>query len=225
LVAYEAGDSPLSADSDGPILGDDPEWNALLERTGGEPGLEYRARADVDSFADLLDSLEPVSGATARTTGDERAIEAFVSPVDPSGCALTREVRGQLARATADADDRTRLDLATAFISMGLEDEAVAELQEVAKGTELCFEAAVEIAESFMRRSLPTGAIRWYERALSVPGRGFEGDRRVRYRLGVACEASGEIVRAFAYFLDLYAEDARFEDVAERVHRLRPQAH
>jgi hypothetical protein len=44
----------------------------------------------------------------------------------------------------------------------------------------------------------------------------------VRYRLGVACEDSGEIVRAFAYFLDLYAEDARFEDVAERVHRLRP---
>jgi lipopolysaccharide biosynthesis regulator YciM len=95
------------------------------------------------------------------------------------------------------------------------------ELQVLAQGGERVFEASVVLGRIFFERGLAQTASRWFERAMAAPGQSSSDYQRVHYSLGRACEAAGDVVRALDIYVDLHTTDACFEDVAERVSRLR----
>jgi lipopolysaccharide biosynthesis regulator YciM len=135
---------------------------------------------------------------------------------------LARSAQTGIVSSTAQADEATRFDLALAFLQVGLDEDAMLELQVLAQGGERVFEASVGLGRIFFERGLAQTASRWFERAMAVPDLSSSDSQRVRYSLGRACEAAGDVVRALHIYVDLLTQDARFEDVAERVGRLRP---
>ena len=78
--------------------------------------------------------------------------------------------------AAGDDDPETHYNLGVAFREMGLLDEAIAELQKVCTAIERGkpFSQPVQtytwLAQCFLDKGVPDAAIRWYEKALNIPG-------------------------------------------------------
>ena len=68
---------------------------------------------------------------------------------------------------------------------------------------------------------MPEAAVRWYEKALSVPS--IDGDTRValNYELAGAYETSGNKPAALKHFMDVYGTNIDYRDVAERIKALK----
>lgn len=201
-----------------PEPGIELDWDGLL---GLNPGRTQRPGSQstrhVASFEALLSSLDPM--AEAPLVDDARpARTTFVEP--SSGAEASRQEAP--LRPPQEGSESTRLELAAAFLQLGLYDEAIPDLEQLARSGGKAFEASVLLGKVLLDRGLPQAAIGWFDRAMAVPFQSPGDDREVRYGLGRACEAAGDVVRAFDLFLDLYTEDAGFKDVVERVQRLRP---
>jgi tetratricopeptide (TPR) repeat protein len=123
--------------------------------------------------------------------------------------------------AEIESDDfETRYNLGIAYRGMGLLDEAIGEFQRAARDPERLFDCASLLAACFEDKGLPQLAVSWLERGLEVPGRSDEEYQELRYELACALELVGDAGRAARMFVELYGENARLRDVAEKVKRL-----
>ncbi|MBK5255665.1 MAG: tetratricopeptide repeat protein [Vicinamibacteria bacterium] len=120
----------------------------------------------------------------------------------------------------AEGDYDTRYNLGIAYKEMGLIDEAIAEFQLAAKDAKRSLECSSMIGICFMEKGMADVAVQWYERGLLVQGRAPEEYRGLRYELGMAWEASGDLAKATATFGDLVREDPSFRDVSNKLREL-----
>ena len=214
-------DTAGTAAGPSPELFLEPNWDALLGAMPARaPGLGCFAARSPSSFELLLSGLE--SSQVPGPTGETSAPRA--GPPETSGepsSGLARGAQTGIVSTTSQADEATRFDLALAFLQVGLDEDAMRELQVLAQGSERVFEASVGLGRIFFERGLAQTASRWFERAMAAPGQSSSDYQRVHYSLGRACEAAGDVVRALDIYVDLHTADARFEDVAERLGRLR----
>jgi tetratricopeptide (TPR) repeat protein len=117
--------------------------------------------------------------------------------------------------------------LGIAFREMGLLDEAIGELQKACQSVERghafpqIMQTYTWLAQCFLDKGVPEAAIRWYDKALSVPG--IDGDTRValHYELGAAYETSGDKSSALKHFTQVYGSNIDYRDVAERIKALK----
>jgi tetratricopeptide (TPR) repeat protein len=205
-----AGIVVLSAEEDHPT----PTAETDLESVELEPlpPEEEAGRVDAPHLPIELDGLlTPPARGTAR---DDTRPEEEQGP--KTGREIREFVNGQVGR----DDYETRYDLGIAYREMGLLDEAIAELQLASRGPGRLVECASLLAACFTEKRLPQLAIKWLERALTVPGIDLEMTMSLRYDLATALEARGEIGRARDVYVELYGEDAGYRDVAERLARL-----
>lgn len=132
------------------------------------------------------------------------------------------------AEATAgEAEDPdTHYNLGIAFKEMGLLDEAIGELQKVAKAIEAGhpftqqMQAFTWLAQCLVDKGVPQAAVRWYERALKVAD-GEESRLAVYYDLGNAHEMAGNRQKAHDTFLEVYSTNIDYRDVADRIKALK----
>jgi pilus assembly protein FimV len=126
-----------------------------------------------------------------------------------------------------DADPETHYNLGVAFREMGLLDEAIAELQKVCSAIDrgVPFAQAVQtytwLAQCFLDKGVPEAAIRWYEKALSIPGLEPESRTAIHYELGSACESSHDKPAALRHFTEVYGANIDYRDVGERIQALK----
>ncbi len=153
-------------------------------------------------------------------TGDSSALQEIFD-----------EFRAELGESSAEDEDlETHYNLGIAFREMGLLEEAISEFQKVAKanGNGRPFPYAMQcctlLGLSFMERSQPSISVIWYERALQTPGNDAETILALRYDLGVAQEAAGDLDSALKSFSQVYAMNIDYRDVAERIHSLQKPA-
>ena len=119
--------------------------------------------------------------------------------------------------------------MGVAFKEMALLDEAIGEFQKA-------YQAAVQVphyanfiqccsllAHCFMEKNLPDLAVRWLERALKAPGIDREGEMALRYEIGVAYELAGNNSAALNSFMEVYALNIDYRDVADRIRSLKGQ--
>ena len=126
-----------------------------------------------------------------------------------------------------DEDPETHYNLGIAFREMGLLDEAIGELQKACQSVERghAFSQIMQtytwLAQCFLDKGVPEAAIRWYDKALSVPS--IDGDTRValHYELGAAYETSGDKPSALKHFTQVYGSNIDYRDVAERIKALK----
>jgi len=129
--------------------------------------------------------------------------------------------------AAGDDDPDTHYSLGVAFREMGLLDEAIAELQKVCTSIERGkpFSQPIQtytwLAQCFLDKGVPEAAIRWYEKALSIPGLDDDARLAINYELGSACETAMDKPAALRHFTDVYGANIDYRDVAERIQALK----
>jgi len=167
------------------------------------------------------------SPSAVRPLGDQ------AQAIHPSDSIDLSEMFGELKQeleedvAAADDDPETHYNLGVAFREMGLLDEAIAELQKVCTAIDRGkpFTQLVQtytwLAQCFLDKGVPDAAIRWYEKALSIPGLDDEARVAINYELGSACESANDKPAALRYFTSVYGSNIDYRDVAERIQALK----
>jgi tetratricopeptide (TPR) repeat protein len=127
----------------------------------------------------------------------------------------------------ATEDPETHYNLGVAFREMGLLDEAISELQKVCQAVERgnpfphLMQAYTWLAQCFLDKGVPEAAIRWYEKALTLPGIDGETCTALHYELGSAYEAAANKPQALKHFMEVYGSNIDYRDVAERIKGLK----
>jgi tetratricopeptide (TPR) repeat protein len=130
----------------------------------------------------------------------------------------------------AEHDPETHYNLGVAFREMGLLDEAIGEFQKVVRITEkgtfppTFIQSCSLLAVCFMDKQMPAIAVKWYTRALAVPGLDEQARLALQYDLGLAYERAGDCRHALESFTEVYSQDIDFRDVAEKVRELQNKA-
>jgi pilus assembly protein FimV len=158
---------------------------------------------------------------------------AGAQAMHPSGSIDLSEMFGELKQeleeevAAGDDDPETHYNLGVAFREMGLLDEAIAELQKVCTAIDRgkAFSQPVQtytwLAQCFLDKGVPDAAIRWYEKALNIPGLDDEARVAINYELGSACETAMDKPAALRHFTSVYGSNIDYRDVAERIQALK----
>jgi tetratricopeptide (TPR) repeat protein len=129
--------------------------------------------------------------------------------------------------AAAQEDPETHYNLGVAFREMGLLDEAIAELQKVCQIIDRghsfphVMQTYTWLAQCFLDKDVPEAAIRWYQKALKLPGIDEDTRTALNYELAAAHESAGDKTSALKHFLDVYGSNIDYRDVAERIKSLK----
>ncbi len=166
--------------------------------------------AELSALFDAQPALQEVSGDASRSSSFED--QSLQDVFD----AFKKGVDSQLG----EGDFDTRYNLGIAYKEMGLIDEAIAEFQLAAKDPKRSLECSSMIGICFMEKGMADVAVQWYEKGLQVQGRDPEEYRGLRYDLGMAWEAAGELTKAKATFSDLVREDPSFRDASDKLRAL-----
>ena len=103
--------------------------------------------------------------------------------------------------ASADEDPETHYNLGIAFREMGLLDEAIGELQKACQFFDRghafpqIMQTYTWLANCFLEKGVPEAAVRWYEKALNVPG--IDGETRVALHYELASALRNRRRQAF----------------------------
>ena len=128
---------------------------------------------------------------------------------------------------SADEDPETHYNLGIAFREMGLLDEAIGELQKACQFFDRghafpqIMQTYTWLANCFLEKGVPEAAVRWYEKALAVPGIDGETRTALHYELAAAFEVAGDKPSALKHFMDVYGNNIDYRDVAERIKALK----
>jgi tetratricopeptide (TPR) repeat protein len=139
------------------------------------------------------------------------------------------ELKHELEEETASAeeDPETHYNLGVAFREMGLLDEAIGELQKVCQSVEhghpfpQIMQTYTWLAQCFLDKGVPEAAIRWYEKALTLPTLDADTRTALHYELASSYEVAGNKTAALSHFMEVYGSNIDYRDVAERIKTLK----
>ena len=141
---------------------------------------------------------------------------------------ILSELRDETSEeAEPQEDPETHYNLGIAFKEMGLLDEAIGELQKVChavdRGTPFSqpIQALTWLAQCLVDKGAPEAAVRWYQKALQLPGLDSASRCSIYYDLASAYQASGDDKAALTNFMEVYGSNIDFRDVANRIKALK----
>jgi pilus assembly protein FimV len=151
---------------------------------------------------------------------------------DAESANVLSDILSELQEETAEAaepeeDPETHYNLGIAFKEMGLLDEAIGELQKVChavdRGSSFSqpIQALTWLAQCLVDKGAPEAAVRWYQKALELPGLDNSSRCSIYYDLAAAFEAYGDKKSALANFMEVYGSNIDFRDVASRIKALK----
>jgi pilus assembly protein FimV len=162
-------------------------------------------------------------GVAPKNNGDMQDAESSNALSD-----ILSELRDETAEeAEPQEDPETHYNLGIAFKEMGLLDEAIGELQKVChavdRGTPFSqpIQALTWLAQCLVDKGAPEAAVRWYQKALQLPGLDSASRCSIYYDLASAYQASGDDKAALTNFMEVYGSNIDFRDVASRIKALK----
>ena len=186
--------------------------------TAAAPALSAQ-EANVPSMSYGLSAIRPLgAGAQAMHPSDSVDLSEMFGE-------LKQELEEEVV--AGDDDPETHYNLGVAFREMGLLDEAIAELQKVCTAIDRghAFAQPIQtytwLAQCFLDKGVPEAAIRWYEKALNIPGLDDQARLAINYELGSACETASDKPAALRHFTSVYGTNIDYRDVAERIQALK----
>ena len=171
-----------------------------------------------------------ISATSGTATAVATAPEIVPAENDETASPLSElfaEFKEEVEEGSSDKEDpETHYNLGVAFKEMGLLDEAISELQKVCAAIDhgqpfgQVIQAYTWLAHCFVEKGIPEAGIKWYEKALVVPG-DQETHTAVEYELACACEAAGDRKLALQHFMEVYGSNIDYRDVSERIKTLK----
>ena len=151
---------------------------------------------------------------------------------DAESANVLSDILSELREETAEAaepeeDPETHYNLGIAFKEMGLLDEAIGELQKVCHAVDRGapfsqpIQALTWLAQCLVDKGAPEAAVRWYQKALQLPGLDDGSRCAIYYDLAMAYQSSGDNKSALANFMEVYGSNIDFRDVASRIKALK----
>jgi pilus assembly protein FimV len=226
--------APAAATDDDDILGD---LVSDLEESLGDSFLPAEkfapaAPAKVAAPAPAPVQAMPTAVASAAAPAPAKSAPAPAAAAPEEAVSALSDIFSEFkedAEATAgEAEDaETHYNLGIAFKEMGLLDEAIGELQKVAKAIDQGapftqqIQAYTWLAQCLVDKGVPQAAVRWFERALKVGDIDDESKLAVYYDLGNAHEMAGNRQKAHDTFLEVYSLNIDYRDVADRIKALK----
>ncbi|MGC2694609.1 MAG: hypothetical protein WA738_02350, partial [Candidatus Angelobacter sp.] len=181
---------------------------------------QQSAKAPVPSAAP---APAPAPAMERRTNGSMQEAETGDVLSD-----ILSELREETAEAAEPEEDpETHYNLGIAFKEMGLLDEAIGELQKVCHAIDRSIpfsqpiQALTWLAQCLVDKGAPEAAVRWYQKALQLPGLDDGNRCAIYYDLAMAYDAAGDKKSALANFMEVYGSNIDFRDVASRIKALK----
>jgi tetratricopeptide (TPR) repeat protein len=228
-----------------------PKPQPTLKRVPPQPApAAQAAQSTEDILGDFLQDLEqsdladfapkPTPASTAHTPTP--AMAAAPAPVidkrsngdmkDNESANVLSDILSELQEETSEAaepeeDPETHYNLGIAFKEMGLLDEAIGELQKVCHAVDRGapfsqpIQALTWLAQCLVDKGAPEAAVRWYQKALQLPGLDSGSRCSIYYDLGAAYQAAGDNKAALTNFMEVYGSNIDFRDVASRIKALK----
>jgi tetratricopeptide (TPR) repeat protein len=174
----------------------------------------------------------PVVPASATSIITPQASPAPLPSEEPSSAlaGVFGEFKEEMEAEGASAeeeDPETHYNLGVAFKEMGLLDEAIGELQKVCHAIDQgqpfphVLQVYTWLAECLRNKGAPQAAIKWYQRAARLSAGDEETRIAVYYEMAAAYEACGNRQAALDAFMEVYANNIDYRDVAERIKTLK----
>ena len=190
--------------------------------------------SDLADFAPSSARSEPVPAKAAPAPAMAQAMEPRTNGnmQDAESANVLSDILSELREETSEAsepeeDPETHYNLGIAFKEMGLLDEAIGELQKVCHAVDRGapfsqpIQALTWLAQCLVDKGVPEAAVRWYQKALQLPGMDSGSRCAIYYDLGAAYQASGDNKSALANFMEVYGSNIDFRDVASRIKELK----
>jgi tetratricopeptide (TPR) repeat protein len=192
------------------LLGETEIERVIDDRLGRHaPATAWVDNADVTELAPALVDAETAHAGP----GEERR------PVP-----IEQVLRGLRDEAIHDASPETaeqHFKVASAYLDMGLQDEALKALQVAARSVRHRFRAGAMLGKVYQDVGDAASAIEWYGRAVESPAPSPDAHHALLYELASLLESSGEADRALAVLLELQAEAGDYRDVSGRLEQLK----
>jgi tetratricopeptide (TPR) repeat protein len=194
---------------------------AAEETAAKAAALRWRSSPDggyVDLSAVLL-------GEEVRT--EEKSTRFVVPYEEPTGDdqadfeRMLAQFREKVSENIDANDAMAHYDLGTAYMEMGLLDEAISEFQVVLRGTSDHLGTYEMLGQTFLQKKEPEAALRSLNRGLDAPCEVEEERVGIYYYIGLAHETIGDKDTAVEYYDRVFALDINFADVTERLRALR----
>jgi tetratricopeptide (TPR) repeat protein len=167
--------------------------------------------AEVD-LSIVLDDLEQAFGGETRSTED--------APSEGLGNVFARLRTDASRRSSGDESAEEQYRNGVALHEAGQDDEAIVALEAASMAPRLRFATASLVGRIHRKRGMTQKAIEWFERAAETPPPTADAGRQLLYDLADALESVGDVSRALAICMELYAEAGHYRDVSVRVDRL-----
>jgi tetratricopeptide (TPR) repeat protein len=120
-----------------------------------------------------------------------------------------------------DLDDhQAHYDLGTTFMEMELFDEAAAEFEIAARGSDFALASQEMLGYCFLRKGQIELAIRELEKGLAIPVHDDRAKLGLLYNLGIACGVLDRDQDAITHFQRILEVDPNFRDTQTRLERL-----
>jgi tetratricopeptide (TPR) repeat protein len=167
--------------------------------------------ADEDDFFDLASELESELA--------EDTEQIALSEEEQSLEEIFKEFKKGVEQQLDSEDYDTHYNLGIAYKEMGLIDEAIGEFQLASKDPKRSVECASMLGLCFLEKGMPQLAIKWYRKGLDIPEITEEEHLGLLYDLGSAHMEVGDAENAQKAFMEVYALNTGYRDIAERIRR------
>ena len=133
---------------------------------------------------------------------------------------MFEDIRTRVEREQLSSDAGAQYERALSHIREGRTDQAIADLQTVARTPMLRFKAAAQLGRLHVASGDLKAGVEWFERAAEAPAPTPNDAFAVLYELATALEELGETARALAILIELDGDAGSYRDVRMRIESL-----
>ena len=214
-AAEEAAAARAAEDATGAVEESPSESNV-------DPGPESAAASPSEPYVDIGAML--LGDEVHTTQKSTRFVVPYEEPTGDDQADFERmleQFKKKVSENIETSDVTAHYDLGTAYMEMGLLDEAIGEFQMVLRGTSDHLATYEMLGQTFLQKQEPEAALQSLTRGLDAPCEVEEERVGIYYYLGLAHETSGNTETAVEFYEKVFAIDINFADVTERLRGLR----